>query len=108
GAAAAVRAAAALAAAQGGELVVVTPGMIELGPLQAQRNRELAAQVAAAGGHLIVVGRTNRRALLEGAAGAAHPPVTVERLAEAARLAPEIAGERGVILYENDVPDHYP
>ncbi len=108
GAASAVRTAAALAAERGGEFVVVTPGMIELGAVQEPRNRALAAQVAELGGHLVVVGLTNRAALVAGAADGPHPPVTVASREEGVRLALATAGERGVVLYENDLPDHYP
>ena len=49
GAAEAVRRAAALAARSGGRFHVVTPGMVELGAVQDQRNEELGAAIAAAG-----------------------------------------------------------
>ena len=108
GAATAVATAADLARTRGGELVVVSPGMIELGPVQAERNRAFAAAIAAEGGHLLVLGRTNRRALLEGASGGRHAPRALADRPTAVAAALEIAGERGVILYENDIPDHYP
>jgi len=108
GAARAVDGAAALAAERGGELVVVTPGMVELGSVQRDRNRAFAAQVAGYGGHLFAIGRTNRRALVDGAAGAAHPARLFPNRASAVAAALDQASERGVILYENDLPDHYP
>src|SRR5690606_15235708 len=93
-----------LAAERGGELVVVTPGMVELGSMQHQRHAEFAASVAARGGHLLAVGRTNRKALLGGAAGSKHPVQVFDRREAAVRRALELAGERGVILYENELP----
>lgn len=108
GAARAVEGAAALAAERGGELVVVTPGMVELGSVQRDRNRALGAQVAAVGGHLFVIGRTNRAALVEGAAEGTHPPRLFDRREPAVAAALDQAAGRGVILYENDLPDHYP
>lgn len=104
GAARAVQGAAELAIERGGALVVVTPGMVELGSVQRDRNRAFAAQVVNAGGHLFAIGRTNRAALREGAPDARLFPR--RELAVAAAL--DQAGERGVILYENDLPDHYP
>ena len=101
----AVKDAAALAAERGGPLVVVTPGMVELGPVQYQRNFELARTVVEVGGTLMVVGLTNKKALLEGASGAAEVfPGRADAVAAALRA----AGDKGVILYENDLPDHYP
>lgn len=105
GAAAAVDAAAALAREHGGPLIVVSPGMVELGPVQAERNRAFAARVAEAGGTLYAVGRTNRAALLAGA-GARAKAFRTRRAAAAAAVA--AAGSTGVMLYENDLPDHYP
>jgi len=90
---------------RGGPLVVVTPGMVELGPVQFERNKQLAQAVSAAGGTLMVVGLTNRKALLAGASDNAR--VFLGR-AEAVEAALQVAGDKGVILYENDLPDHYP
>jgi UDP-N-acetylmuramoyl-tripeptide--D-alanyl-D-alanine ligase len=102
GAARAVEGAAALAS--GAPLVVVSPGMVELGPVQRDRNRAFAAQVHDAGGQLFAIGTTNRKALVDGAPDAR----LFARREQAVAAALDQAGERGVILYENDLPDHYP
>ena len=47
--------------------VVVTPGMVELGPRQHPENVAFAAAARAVATDLVIVGFTNRRALLEGA-----------------------------------------
>lgn len=112
GALRALEGAAALAAERGGPLVVVTPGMVELGPVQAERNRAFGAAIGAAGGLLLAVARTNRAALLAGyassATSSAPGAIAVATRERAVRRAVEAAGDRGVILYENDLPDHYP
>jgi UDP-N-acetylmuramoyl-tripeptide--D-alanyl-D-alanine ligase len=108
GAERAVQGAAALAAERGGPLVVVTPGMVELGSVQRERNSAFAATVAGLGGHLFAVARTNRHALMAGAANGPHPVRTFDSRTEAVAAALDQAGDRGVILYENDLPDHYP
>ena len=108
GALAALREAADLAAERGGPLVVVTPGIVELGPVQHERNAAFAEAVVRAGGRLVVVGRTNRAALLAGAARAGGTADVADRREPAVTLATSVAGERGVVLYENDLPDHYP
>ena len=108
GARAALAEAAALAAERGAPLVVVTPGIVELGPVQAERNSDFAREVAQAGAHLVVVGRTNRAALLDGARAGGAVPDVVDTRDQAVPLATAAAGERGVVLYENDLPDHYP
>jgi UDP-N-acetylmuramoyl-tripeptide--D-alanyl-D-alanine ligase len=104
GAAASVRLAVA-SAGETGRVFVVTPGMVELGRMQAQRNRELAAQVVSSPRTtLAVVGRTNRAALLAGAPGAS----TFASRSEATRWVTTQAQAGDVILFENDLPDHYP
>lgn len=108
GALAALEEAAALAAERGGPLVVVTPGIVELGPVQAERNTEFARAAAQAGARLVIVGRTNRAALLAGARAAGATPDVVATREEAVPVATAAAGEKGVVLYENDLPDHYP
>lgn len=105
GAAHAVSQAAELARERGGPLVVVTPGMVELGPVQFQRNQEFAAAVIEAQGILMAVGRTNRKAMTKGSEGRAQHFAT---RADAVTAALHAAGDKGVILYENDLPDHYP
>jgi UDP-N-acetylmuramoyl-tripeptide--D-alanyl-D-alanine ligase len=91
-----------------GRTVVVTPGMVELGPVQFAENRDFAAEAAALVDHLVIVGATNRRALLEGS-GRGRASVTVvpsrERAVEWVR---ENLGPGDAVLYENDLPDHYP
>jgi UDP-N-acetylmuramoyl-tripeptide--D-alanyl-D-alanine ligase len=91
-----------------GRLVLVTPGMVELGPVQAERNAELGRQAAELGAHVVVVGRTNRSALVEGIVGAGGSHDVVDRRDQAVAVATRVAGPGGVILYENDLPDHYP
>ena len=103
GAARAVDGGVAMAAERKGPFIVVTPGMIELGQVQFDRNRDVAAQVAAVGGELFVVGYTNRKALV---AGHSSAQVFADRPAAMA-AALERAGASGVILVENDLPDHY-
>ncbi|MGH9019293.1 MAG: glutamate ligase domain-containing protein, partial [Acidimicrobiales bacterium] len=109
--------------------VVVTPGMVELGRRQAEENAAFAAAAVAVADHLVVVGRTNRRALLVGAhrAGAAgvpdglvlcegeipeaRPParcVVVDDRPQAVDWVRRHLGAGDVVLYENDLPDHYP
>jgi len=105
GAAHAVDQAAELATERGGPLIVVTPGMVELGPVQYERNRQLAERVIEKSGLLMVVGRTNLKAMLEGSQNRAESFASRSDAVEAALRA---AGDKGVILYENDLPDHYP
>jgi UDP-N-acetylmuramoyl-tripeptide--D-alanyl-D-alanine ligase len=99
----------ALANHGGRRRVVVTPGMVELGPVQVEENArfgELAGTVAT---DVLVVGRTNRRALMRALAldgGAAA--IAVRTRDEAVDWVRAELGPDDVVLYENDLPDHYP
>ena len=109
GAAEAVRRAVALAARSGGRVHVVTPGMVELGKVQRLRNAELGKAIREAGASsLIVVGTTNRTALTKGASGGSTDVVTVRTRPEAVALVEQRSAVGDVVLFENDLPDHYP
>jgi UDP-N-acetylmuramoyl-tripeptide--D-alanyl-D-alanine ligase len=102
------RAALALLAASPGEgrRVVVTPGMVELGRRQAQDNEEFARAASEVATDLVVVGRTNRKALVRGWSGPG--PLTVRTREDAVRWVRANLGPGDAVLYENDLPDHYP
>ncbi|MEI8147812.1 MAG: UDP-N-acetylmuramoyl-tripeptide--D-alanyl-D-alanine ligase [Actinomycetes bacterium] len=88
-----------------GHKVVITPGLIELGSKQVSENEALGRAIMAAGASLVVVGRTNVRSLTTGFDGE-HLRFDIREQAVAwvrANL-----GETDVVLYLNDLPDHYP
>ena len=98
-------------AAGTGRLVVVTPGMVELGSRQFEENRRFAAATADVADHLVIVGRTNRRALLAGAGSVAGSPMQVtlvDHREQAVAWVRQHLGPGDAVLYENDLPDHYP
>ncbi len=102
---------AALAALQrqpAGRRVLVTPGMIELGSLQATENEELARVAAASVDDLLIVNRINRAALLAGAAGGQANVQVFDRREEAVAWVRANLGPGDAVLYENDLPDTYP
>ncbi|GAC1517453.1 MAG: hypothetical protein NVS1B12_02840 [Acidimicrobiales bacterium] len=98
--------------AGGGKRVVVTPGMVELGPRQADENTRFGREAAALATHVIVVGFTNRAALLAGIRSAAPERRAEVLVADTHAWAVDwvrantSAGD--VVLYENQLPDHYP
>lgn len=95
-------------ASPGGKRVVVTPGLVEMGPRRRIENRALGEAAAEAGTHLLVVGRTNRRALLEGARNGEARVLVLDNRLQAVRWARANLDRGDTILYENDLPDHYP
>jgi len=94
-------------ASPGGRRVVVTPGLVELGRRQYAENVSLAEHAAREATDIVIVGRTNRRALLEGSHGVPSVRV-VDSREEAVAWVRRTLGPGDVVVYENDLPDHYP
>jgi len=90
--------------------IIVTPGMIELGDKQAQLNQELGQKAAVVGDILVVVGKTNRKALLSGIKRAKKSKTQIVVLEKDETWSERIATllrPPVVVLLENDLPDHY-
>jgi UDP-N-acetylmuramoyl-tripeptide--D-alanyl-D-alanine ligase len=86
--------------------------MVELGPVQREENARFAAAVAKVATHFIIVGRTNQKALLSGVRDASLDGARCEvRLVndreQAVKVVQAEFGAGDVVLYENDLPDHY-
>jgi UDP-N-acetylmuramoyl-tripeptide--D-alanyl-D-alanine ligase len=93
---------------EGGRRVVVTPGMVELGRRQREENAAFGAAAASVATDVVVVGRTNREALLAGLGCAGAPNVvTVASREQAVAWVRSQLGDGDVVLYENDLPDHF-
>lgn len=103
-----------LSDAAGGRRVVVTPGMVELGSMQARANTDFARQAATVAHDIVIVGRTNRSALEAGARESGGPDgggASVhffDTRDEAVAWVRANLGAGDAVLYENDLPDHYP
>jgi UDP-N-acetylmuramoyl-tripeptide--D-alanyl-D-alanine ligase len=91
-----------------GRRVVVTPGMVELGPRQFVENSLFAKAVGERASDFLVVGQTNRRALVEGANGGGATVTVLSSRQEAVEWVRSRLGPGDAVLYENDLPDHYP
>lgn len=92
----------------GGKTAVVTPGMVELGPRQADENEDFAAAAAMTADHLVIVGSTNRKAMLRGSESGKAGITVVDSREEGVAWVREHLGPGDAVLYENDLPDHYP
>jgi UDP-N-acetylmuramoyl-tripeptide--D-alanyl-D-alanine ligase len=96
-----------LARMPGHKKVVVTPGIVELGPLQFDANERFGREAAAVADVLIVVAAVNREAMAKGAGDRGAEVIIVDTLAEATARLASILGPGDVVLFENDLPDHY-
>ena len=98
-----------LAGQSGGHVHVVTPGMVELGSLQRRRNEELGRAIVEAGAAtLVVVGATNASALRRGGKGSGTDVISVPTREAGVALVEQRSSAGDVVLFENDLPDHYP
>ena len=93
---------------QPGRKVLVTPGMVELGPVQDRENEAFASAAAAICDEIIIVGTTNRKALLRGTRNGSASVTVVPTRDAAVAIVRDRLGAGDAVLYENDLPDHYP
>jgi UDP-N-acetylmuramoyl-tripeptide--D-alanyl-D-alanine ligase len=94
----------------GNRSIVVTPGMVELGDRQDAENARFAEEAAHTATDLVIVGHTNAAGLLAGArqGGAGADVLRVATRDQAVAWVAEQVGPGDVVLYENDLPDHFP
>jgi UDP-N-acetylmuramoyl-tripeptide--D-alanyl-D-alanine ligase len=88
--------------------VLMTPGMIELGDLQYQENRAAATAAASVADLCVIVGPTNREALLTGLKDANYPAektIVVDTREEAFRVIQARCLKGALVLIENDLSD---
>ncbi|WP_373544347.1 Mur ligase family protein [Chamaesiphon sp.] len=97
---------------EGGRKILMTPGMVELGNIQAEENRQVALKAASICDLALVIGETNKAALKAGLLeGGLAPDKLMEfpnrDLALAYLTSPEHRQAKDLILIENDLPDLY-
>jgi UDP-N-acetylmuramoyl-tripeptide--D-alanyl-D-alanine ligase len=93
-----------------GQRILVTPGMVELGPFEAQLNEKLGAKAAEVCDYVVLVGVERTKALIAGLQRKNFPPQkirVVRDLKGATIVLPTIVGAGDTVLFENDLPDLY-
>jgi UDP-N-acetylmuramoyl-tripeptide--D-alanyl-D-alanine ligase len=93
-----------------GQRILVTPGMVELGPLEGQLNEQLGAKAAEVCDYVVLVGVERTRPLVAGLQANNFPPekIRVVRDLNAATIVlPTIVAAGDTVLFENDLPDLY-
>lgn len=100
-----------LGSQKGNRKVLVTPGMVELGPKQFEENKKAAQHAAGLCDQAIIVGSTNKDALLT---GLKEGGLATEKIREVATmkdafsyLAYDYCEDGDIVLIENDLPDLY-
>jgi UDP-N-acetylmuramoyl-tripeptide--D-alanyl-D-alanine ligase len=93
-----------------GRRVLVTPGMVELGALEAEQNEDFGAKAARVCDYVLLVGPRQTQAILKGLEREQFPRDrvrVVKDLAEATSELRRIVLAGDVVLFENDLPDLY-
>lgn len=95
-----------------GMKILVTPGMIELGRMEYELNREFGTEAAKVCDYVALVGEKQTKPIADGLAAEGYPEnklFVAESLDEAMKkvYSIESGGRRKVILLENDLPDNY-
>lgn len=94
----------------GGQRIVITPGMVELGDLEAEENRAWGRFMASRVDRVVLVGPERTRPIAEGLLeeGLDRDRIEVVRtLYDARDWLRSHSGPGDTVLYENDLPDQY-
>lgn len=93
-----------------GKRVLITPGMVELGPIEEQENYEMGRRAASSCDVAILVGRRRTQPIARGLRDAGFPEsqlFVVGSLNEATEKMKTLVGPGAVVLFANDLPDTY-
>lgn len=93
-----------------GRRVIVTPGMVELGPEEDRYNEEFGAEMAKCVDVAVLVGKRHTAPILAGLEKQGFPAENIHSVAsldEAIQAVSGILRPGDVVMYENDLPDHY-
>ena len=99
-----------LAQFQGGSRILITPGMVELGPIEAEENRRFGQAAAAVCDQVVLVGPEQTRPIRDGLIERGFPAdriLTARNADEVADRLAAIVRPGDILLYENRLPDTY-
>ena len=94
----------------GGQRIIITPGMVELGEKEADYNRAFGEQMASCADIAILVGRKHAAPIADGLRAMNFPEESIHMtgsLDEAAALMRSIVRPGDTVMFENDLPDNY-
>ena len=93
-----------------GRRIVVTPGMVELGAEENKYNEEFGQAMASAVDVAVLVGKRHTEPIQKGLKEQGFPAENIHVVAnldEAVQVVNGIIRPGDVVMYENDLPDHY-
>jgi UDP-N-acetylmuramoyl-tripeptide--D-alanyl-D-alanine ligase len=94
----------------GGSRILITPGMVELGPIEAEENRRFGQTAAAVCDYVVLVGSEQTRPIRDGLGDRGFPQDRILVARNADEVADRLAGvvrPGDILLYENRLPDTY-
>lgn len=93
-----------------GRKIIVTPGMIELGEMEEDANREFGENIGKVCDYAILIGKNRTKPIYEGLMKSNFNEkniFVVNSLDEATEQLGKITRPKDVVLFENDLPDNY-
>lgn len=93
-----------------GRKIIVTPGMIELGAMEVEANRELGNNIGKVCDFVILMGAKRTQPIYDGLMDVNYNKdniFIVNNLDEATVQIGKLARPKDIILFENDLPDNY-
>ncbi len=93
-----------------GQRFVVTPGLVELGEHEAQENYEFGEAMAEVATYVFLIGPKHTQPIYEGLVHSGFEKDNIyvaKTLGEATNIMGHLTKPGDVILFENDLPDHY-
>jgi UDP-N-acetylmuramoyl-tripeptide--D-alanyl-D-alanine ligase len=99
-----------LAQFTGGSRILITPGMVELGSVEAEENRRFGQSAASVCDYVILVGPEQTRPIREGLKERGFPADRILTARHADEVADRLAGivrPGDILLFENRLPDTY-
>jgi len=93
-----------------GQKIIITPGMIELGPKEYELNFAFGQDCAKVCDIVILVGKTQTKPIQDGLAAASFPTekyYVASDLNDARRYLAQVVRPGDTVLFENDLPDTY-
>ena len=93
-----------------GRKIIVTPGMVELGEMEEEANRELGSQIGKVCDYVILIGEKRTLPIYDGLMEANYNKENIfiaKNLDEATIYIQKIAKPKDIVLFENDLPDNY-
>lgn len=93
-----------------GKKIIVTPGMVELGEMEEEANREFGNNIGKVCDYVILIGQERTKPIYEGLMEVNYNEsniFVVNNLDEASVHIGRLAKPKDVVLFENDLPDNY-